>query len=273
MCQPNKYLRGSLIYLPNLKAIAAIGHCCADKDNIVAASREYRERTTRDVEHDYLLAHIPLIPAQLSVLQQVRPAARAAERIYRDFRRAGRPFQRPLRLVKKSGGLLALEEQMQTQADAAGPAAFRSRVNIQKIEFGFLRGMIALTGDYNPVREVDKIAASLRPHSYGKTDDALLDYVAMLEPPSRHTAFVQARQAGINYSKFQRRIADFCDFFTQQNIQLLNQWASHPANPHRFEASLRGNRCTFRRPGEFWSIPLDPVLWAYNFQWPKPVGD
>ena len=214
MCQPNKYLRGSLIYLPDLKAIAAIGHCCADKDNIVAASREYRERTTRDVEHDYLLAHIPLIPAQLSVLQQVRPAARAAERIYRDFRRAGRPFQRPLPLVKKSGGLLALEEQMQTQAEAAGPAAFRSRVNIQKIEFGFLRGMIALTSDYNPVRELDQIAASLRPHSYGKTDDALLDYVAMLEPPSRHAAFVQARQAGINYSKFQRRIADFCDFFT-----------------------------------------------------------
>jgi hypothetical protein len=176
MCQPNKYLRGSLIYLTDLKAIAAIGHCCADKDNLADARREYRERTTRDVEHDYLLEQIPLIPDYLSVLERVRPSAREAERIYRGFRNGGAGFQRPLRLIKKIGGLLALEEQLQAEIGATGPALFRSRgsnVIVQKIEFGFLRGMIAVSSEYNPVRELDRIFSAIQPHNHGVSVDAL----------------------------------------------------------------------------------------------------
>jgi hypothetical protein len=130
MCQPNKYLRGSLIFLPDLRAVAAIGHCCADKENLAIADRKYRERIARDSEDDYLIAHIPLIPAYLSVVERVRPAAREAERIYRSFRNAGAPFQRPLRLVKKVGGLLALDEQIRVPADGTGPAEFRRHASI-----------------------------------------------------------------------------------------------------------------------------------------------
>jgi hypothetical protein len=270
MCQPNKYLRGSLIYLPDLKAIAAIGHCCADKENLAAAVGDYRERAARDAEHDYLLDHIPLIPAYLSILEKVRPAAREAERIYRNFRTAGAPFQRPLRLVKKIGGLLTLDEQLQVPADAAGSAGFRRYASIinQKIEFGFLRGMIALSGGYDPVRELDRMVAAVRSYNHGETDDALLNYVTALDPQTRRAATIKIRDAGTDYLKFQKRIADFCDFFTPENIRLLNLWASHPANPDRFEARLNENKCTFRRRGEYWSILLEPILWAYEFPWP-----
>ncbi|HEY3909815.1 MAG TPA: hypothetical protein VGM07_07985 [Stellaceae bacterium] len=275
MCQPNKYLRGSLVYLSDLRAVAAIGHCCADKENLAIADREYRERIARDLEDDYLIAHIPLISAYLSVVARVRPAAREAERIYRSFRNAGASFQRPLRLLKKVGGLLALDEQLQVPADIAGPAGFRSRARIinQKIEFGFLRGMIALSSDYDPVRELDRIITAVRLYNHGETDNALLDYVTGLDPQSRRVATIKLREAGIGYSKFQNRIADFCNFFTPANIGLLNKWASHPVNPYRFEAYLNDSRCTFRRHGEYWSILLDPILYACESPWPTPRKD
>ncbi len=275
MCQPNKYLRGSLIYLPNLRAVAAIGHCCADKENLAAADRDYRERIEGDFEDDYLIAHIPLIPAYLSVVERVRPAAREVERIYRSLRNAGKSFQRPLRLVKKVGGLLALDEQLRVSADMAGPAGFRSRTSIinQRIEFGFLRGMIALGSDYDPVRELNRIVTAVQSYNHGETDDALLDYVTALDAQSRHAATIKLREAGTGYLKFQDRIADFCNFFTPENIQLLNQWASHPVNPHRFETYFVGNKCTFRRPGEYWSILLDPIIYAWEFPWPTPLKD
>jgi hypothetical protein len=276
MCQPNKpkYLHGSLIYLPSLQAVAAIGHCCADKENLAAATREYNERIKRNDEEDYLLAHIPLVPAYLSVLERVRPAAREAERIYREFRKAGAVFQRPLRLVQKVGGRLAVEEQLAVQPGA--PAGLRTRQSsftTREIEFGFMCGLIALTGDYNPVRELDRIVAAVTPHNHGDSGEAALDYIAPLDSLSRHAATVKLRQAPKDYSRFRRRLADFCAFFTPDNIRLIHQWASHPAQPEPFSVSLNGNKCTFYGRSGVCSITLAAVLWTYDHPWPRPPQD
>ena len=88
--------------------VAAIGHCCADKVNLAASTREYRERTLLNEQETYLLAHVPLVPACLSVIEQVKPAAREARRIYRYFRTHGAEFQRALRLVKMNSGRLTV---------------------------------------------------------------------------------------------------------------------------------------------------------------------
>lgn len=272
MCQPNKYLRGSLIYLPDLQAVAAIGHCCADKENLAQATQEYRERVARDQEHDYLLAHVPLIPACLAVVAQVLPAAREAERIYRHFRKAGASFQRPLRLVTKSTRLLTVHEHLKSEAAGlAGGRDSASNITSRTIELGYLRGTIAVTNDYNPVRELERIDEAVRPHNHSETDDALLDYVTNLDSKNRHAVTVKLRQAGTDYSRFQNRIANFCDFFAPENMVLIQQWASHPDNPYRFEVSWKGHERIFRRDGEFCRFAIDPVLWTYKHTWPWPT--
>src|SRR5687767_14873007 len=48
MCQPNKFLKGFLVYFPELEAAAVIGHCCAVKEAREAADREYAQRSRRD---------------------------------------------------------------------------------------------------------------------------------------------------------------------------------------------------------------------------------
>jgi hypothetical protein len=275
MCQPNKYLSGTLIYIPRLLAIAAIGHCCADKDNLAASSREYRERTERDEQETYLLAHVPLVPACLSVIEKARPAAREARRVYRHFRTRGAEFQRELRLVKMNSGRLTVSEQIEGETAAFGPAGFRSpttNVNIREVEFGTLRGMIALNTQYDPVGELDRIQSRLRTHNHAETEDAYLEYIAEMTPLPRRAATVQLREAANHYSKFQARIADFCAFFTPENLRRIHDWASHPARAQRFEVSLTGTRCTFRSRSTSCSMVLDPVLWAYHHPWPKPQG-
>jgi hypothetical protein len=273
MCQPNKYLNGSLSYFPQLEAVAAVGHCCAAKENREAASREYRQRTLRDEQETYLLAHIPLVPDFLSVIQRTRPAASEARRIYRHFRKRGVEFHRELHPIKMVNGRLSVSEQIEGEIAAVGPAGFRSpgsRVNIREIEFGTLGGMIALNRDYNPVGELDRIESRLRPHNHAKNEDDILEYITAMTPQIRLATTVQLREARNHYSKFQARMANFCAFFAPENLGRIHNWASHPARPERFQVSLTGNRCTFRSRLSACVIVLDPILWTYDYPWPEP---
>lgn len=167
MCTPDKFLSGFLIWLPELQAIAAIGHCCAGKDVLAAADREYEARTRRDREDDYLLAVLPCIPQRLSALATMEPAAKEALRLYREIRRAD-AFQALLRHEKVAhGGRLFLVEEIKGEIASMGPVGFRGRdhgsLNIREIDFGFMRGMIALTSDFNPVRELERIRKTIAP--------------------------------------------------------------------------------------------------------------
>ena len=273
MCQPNKYLSGTLIYTPRLMVVAAIGHCCADKLNLAASTREYWERTLLNGQGTYLLAHVPLVPACLSVIEQVKPAAREARRIYRYFRTHGAEFQRALRLVKMNSGRLTVSEQIEGEIAAFGPAGFRRPTtgsNVREVEFGTLRGMIALNTQYDPVDEIDRIESRLRSHNHAQTEETYIDYIAEMTPQNRRNATVQLREASNHYSKFQARIADFCDFFTPENLARIHHWASHPAHAQPFQVSLDGRKCTFRSRSMRCSIVLDPVLGNYNRPWPKP---
>jgi hypothetical protein len=165
--------------------VAAIGHCCANKVNLAASTREYRERTLLNEQETYLLAHVPLVPACLSVIEQAKPAAREARRIYRYFRTHGAEFQRALRLVKMNSGRLTVSEQIEGEIAAFGPAGFRRPTtgsNVREVEFGTLRGMIALNTQYDPVDELDRIESRLRSHNHAQTEEAYIDYIAEMTP-------------------------------------------------------------------------------------------
>jgi hypothetical protein len=177
MCRPNKYLHGFLIYLLRLKAVAAIGHCCADKETLAAADREFKARQTRDSEEGYLLTNIPLVPSRLRAAENVRPSANEALRVFRHFRRDGAEFRRALNFVKKQVGRLTLSEVIDGETAAYGPAGFgrHGAAQTRDIEFGILSGIMALNADYNPVAELDRISQALRPHDRGTSEEAALN--------------------------------------------------------------------------------------------------
>lgn len=104
MCQPNKFYRGWLAWFPDLQAIGLIGHCCANNETLAIAEREYKERQERDREEAFLMNVLPSIPDVISAIEEAKPAAIEAQRIYRNFRRKAHSLHKRLRQIKNSTG-------------------------------------------------------------------------------------------------------------------------------------------------------------------------
>jgi hypothetical protein len=271
----NKFLKGWFVYLPNRQAITAIGCECADNEMLVAANRDYKARRDRELEEDYLLANLPLVPAQLAVIVAIRPTALEALRVYRLFRRNGAPFHRQLRRVKQRGGQLILSEEITGELAATGPRGYRgtSGVSTRDIQFGMLGGTTALIGDYSPVKELDQITAALNHQNRGETEDAALEYIVTLNDAARRRAYVELTEAARSYSKFRNRLIDFVEFFEPDNIARVKTWASHPTHPQPFEVSLmersRMTILVMRRGNERFQVVLDADLRKPVPNWPK----
>jgi hypothetical protein len=277
MCQPNKYLHGVLAYFPRLQAVAAIGHCCADKETLAAAERGYRERRTQEQEEDYLLAELPLVHARLALIEQVQPAAAEALRAYRQFRSQAPEIQRLLRAAKKAGGRLAVSERIASEAIAGGPVGFRGGgQNTRDVDFGVLRGSIAVAVNYDPVRELDRIVGLLLPHDRGEAEETAIEYIAALDVGARHRATVNLREAESSYGKWRSRLADFCAFFAPENINRIRSWASHPAHPQPFTATATAGKdgslaCQIRdRSALICHVRINPVIRDFDRPWPRP---
>jgi hypothetical protein len=275
MCQPNKFLNGWLIYLPDLQAVAAIGHCCADQENLAAADRRYKDERLRDYEEDYLLANLPFVEARLATLLQVRLAAEEARRIYLHFRGKGSEFQKALRKVKEHSGLLTITEEIAGEIAAYGPSGLRSSGSTRQtrdIVCGRLEGSTALIAEYNPVKELDLISNWLNGLRCEPTTEAALNWIIGLSAKERHSATVLLKEADDRFANFQKRIRDFCAFFDRDNIARIDTWGSHPQSPYQFRASIgddRGRRiCSFERMGTAFRVVLNPVLWRYEATWP-----
>lgn len=104
MCRSNQYLKGLLVWFPEKQFIAAIGHCCANKENQAEAKREFEHKEQVKFEEDYLEAHIPLVPQYICAIESLLPAARAATLLYKEFRRADNDIWKVLSPLRKLGG-------------------------------------------------------------------------------------------------------------------------------------------------------------------------
>jgi len=116
---------------------------------------------------------------------------------------------------------------------AVGPSGFKGGSGIQTrdIGFGILSGTTAVISDYNPLSELDRIAAVLRRHDRGSTEGAALDYTASLSDNERRRAAIELREADRAFYKFSHRLDDFCAFLALDNIERISAWASHREHP------------------------------------------
>lgn len=247
MCyQPNKYLEGALVYLTDLKAIAAIGHECAAKENRAAADKDYRARRDQRAEEDYLLANLPHVARKLASISEVRPAAVEALRVFRLLRKDAPDAVRQLRAIKQKGARLTVAETIDAKLAEIGPSGFKGSSGKQTRDavFGVLAGTTAVINDFNPVSELNRIETVLRAFPECRSEDEALEAICRMLDAERKWATTRLRQTDSDFRKFQARMADFCAFFATANIARIDAWTQHPEHPSRFRiqrAEQRGS--------------------------------
>lgn len=271
MCQPNKYLRGFLAWFPELQAVAAIGHCCADKENLAAANKEFKERQTQRANEDFLLRVLPLVPSAMDIVQRSRPAASGALEVYRHLRRDGIYFRNSLKTAGRTGRL-TIEERMEGDGTGVGPVGLGRDGRTRTIEFGIMRGSTALISDYNPIADLARVYRYCDGYSIGTSEAAAIDFIAAMDRKNADTAVQKLGHARVSYLRFRDRLRDFLAFFDESNIETINNWASHPLNPARFWAHIAprsdGKALELRRPGETIRIMLHRSMWECNSDFP-----
>ena len=271
MCQPNKYLRGALVWFPELEAVAPIGHCCADKENMAAAKEEFQQEQAQRSNEDFLLRVLPHVPTVLDIVQRSRPAASEALEVYRHLRRDCVYFRKSLKSAGKTGRL-TLEERIEGDQQDIGPAGLGKDGRSRNIEFGILRGSTALISDYHPIADLARVYRDCENYCASASEEAALDFIVKLDRKAVGDAVRKLSHARTSYLRFKDRLRDFLSFFDEANIATINNWASHPLNPAPFTAHLsarsHGKSLELRRPVETIRINLHSSMWECNFDFP-----
>jgi hypothetical protein len=275
MChQPNKYLEGALVYLTDLKAIAAIGHECAAKENRAAADKDYRARRDQRAEEDYLLANLPHVARKLASICEVRPAAVEALRVFRLLRKDAPDAVRQLRAIKQKGARLTVAETIDAKLAEIGPSGFKGSSGKQTRDavFGVLAGTTAVINDFNPVSELNRIETVLRAFPECRSEDEALEAICRMPDPERKWATTRLRQTDSDFRKFQARMADFCAFFATANIARIDAWTQHPEHPSRFRIKRVEQRgsviLSISSYEDRFRAVIATVIESYRVEWP-----
>jgi hypothetical protein len=282
MCSTNKFLSGALVHIPELQCCAVIGHCCAGKDAQAAADREYRERKKRDHEEGYLLENLTLVPARMKVLDELRPVAIDARRLYREFRKGASKVQHQLRQVRLNhAGRLVLQEIIRggeddEPNDYVGPAGFRSRgadIETRDHDFGLLAGGIATIKNYDPVAELDWIIRQLGSINEVPTEESIIEFIADMNEQKRGAAVAIMESVDSKVHEFAQRISDFLSFFTHENAGRLDAYGTSNHNSAPFAVAygeLKGKpTLLIRHNGEKCSLQVGDACKAFTFVWPQ----
>lgn len=271
MCQPNKFLKGWLIWLSNLQAIAVIGHCCADQVNLEEADRRYKEEKELRSDEDFLLKTLPFVTGILETVKALEPIANEALHAYQIFRRDGATFHKALRKASKSGRL-TLSESVADDLLQVGPAGIGRGGRGRAIDFGIIHGTTALLANYHPVADLARVYRLCEHHNVGSDEAAVLDYIVTLDKRARRDAVDRLAKVPGEYKRFQNRIRDFLSFFTVENIGAINAWASHSANPQRFyiEFTRRPDGCCLVMRDERGTsrVTVNSTLWNHDVELP-----
>lgn len=285
MCQPNKFLTCSLVYIPKMECCAVIGHCCAGKEGKARAEQEYRWRTRRDDEENYLLACLSIIPERLQRLESYKPAALEAARVYRRFRREVPDLHRHLRYMKDNhGGELILSEILRSgddkkKDDYFGPRGFRSGNDTETREhrFGMMSGLLALNKDYNPVKELDNLIRQISSIDTVTDEAEVIDLICRVTDAQRHAAVAILRNVDAGVKKFTDRLEAFLQFFTRSNAEKLNAYGTSEHNSVYFTAQFETiharPKMTLKFKGHPCVLQPSPCCYTIDTAWPqKPVN-
>ena len=280
MChQLNKILQGSLIYLTRIRAVAAIGHECAVRENRAAAEKDYRARRDRETWEDYLIGSLPHVAAKLAAINVVRPAADEATRVVRRLQKDAPGAVRQLRETNRThGGQLIIAETIDATIARIGPSGFQGANGRQTrdIMFGLLIGTTAIITNYNPARELDQIGAILEKCPMCTTEEEALEAVCQLTEKDCKWTATNLRETDRSFRRFQSRIADFCSFFTTDNIARIDAWTRHPEHPSPFRITRRQEfgSVTLSISGyeDRLKVSVAPVIEDYRAEWPFAGG-
>jgi hypothetical protein len=281
MCSTNKFLKCSLVYIESMECCAVIGHCCADKHARARAADEFRRRTQREFEENYLLNYLPIVGKRLDTLRGWMPAAKEAEKVFRQFRREAGLVQSALRQSRlNAGGQLMLTEVIKGQEDEEksdyfGPAGFRGTKDIQTRDhsFGMLAGAVMTQKDYQPVKELETLIRQLGSIDTITDVDTLLDFIISQPPNKRKAAVVIMTEVDKGAAKFASRMEEFLSFFTEPNATALKAFGNSPHNPLGFDVEFgltkTGPCMVFKLGRQRCVLQVGYHCSQFRFEWPS----
>lgn len=285
MCTSNRFLTGSLVYLPSMQCVAFIGHCCADKKTRADAAREFRLRSRQKHEEDYLLDNLLLIPARLAALEVIRPAAIEARRLYRQFRRDASRVQFQLRQIRRNyGGRLILSEIIRGGEDAVGtdyvgPAGIKghgaTNIETREHDYGLLAGDLITVKNFDPVKELDTLIRQLSSIDSVDDDEQVLDFIVSITPKQRGAAVAIMETVDDNVEKLLARLRNLLSFFTRENAEQLSAYGTSPHNSLPFTAKfgpMHGRPCMVIEQGkEKCVMHVGNDCQDFSFRWPAKL--
>ncbi|WP_125901186.1 hypothetical protein [Methylobacterium indicum] len=285
MCTPNRFLNGYLVWLPEHRVAAIIGHCCADHAD--DAEKEYKAQQKLKNEEDFLLSSLPLLSEKTEILKKLRGPADDATTLYRKFKKRAPGVQHQLRGIKEQGNaVLRLAEILRgdddiSRSDYYGPAGFggrgNSEIDSRDVVFGRLAGTTALLSNYRPKVELEDAIRTAASFDFSGDEEAALDLIAGMDNRTRRAAVDIVQLVDQYYEKFISRLKDFVEFWDADNMSRLNAFGSSPLNPTPFEARrtiisgrpvviIRQNNLEFRHVFPATLLSLSPQWKAFTFK-------
>ncbi|MDB5724292.1 MAG: hypothetical protein JWQ16_1046 [Novosphingobium sp.] len=272
MCQPNKFLDGRLVWFTQLEALAAIGHCCANRETRIAAEREFRAREAKARTEDFLLQVLPGLAALRADHAAIAPRAAATQAVFERFRHTGAAFQRALRQAIKGSGLLSVAEVIGPRMQG-GPSGLRtagSTVETRDVSFGILSGPAAVASRCHIADDLAAIGGLLDGFPAIADEDSALDYLAGLDDASLLACERGLRDIQKKFAEIGVRLNDIASFFTAANAKRITAWGSHRDASFRMRASCRLARLAHQvefeivggDSGRRVGLLLPPVFWA-----------
>lgn len=227
-----KYSHGYLIWSPDGE-MRLVGSCCGPK--YFGAQRFHRmeldarkRRFERDAQ-DYLIDHLPKIPALIRSLEGLRRTCDNyrchSEAVTTRLPSLVKAMQR---IVERDAGVYAVARKRDPNL-AGSPAGFRGSMGASESEyvmtaFGQIQGFQFLRRDFNPVAKLDRFIKNLEQLA---VDDSL-EAVANLDSNEiirTITLFKRViRRAIALHAQLQR----MPEFFSDRHLQTLQDWGADP---------------------------------------------
>jgi hypothetical protein len=230
ICSPAapQYLHGLLIWCELTRGIYAIGMDCGhslDREGRLdrALVAYDRQRSRRRLE-DQLLEHLPQVPAVRHWIEIHRPAAIAADRLSRGFRK-GVP-----RIYVVAKQAFTRNGELPSRQDVAGQPPEPIR----------LMGSGFLNTSFNAEMRMARADELLRPLDNGPDELDCIDALGVMPEEQLVKAVKFLRTAERELAKVHDYLNDCAVFVSTENIARLSRWSETPGAPRLMAYSERG---------------------------------
>ncbi len=231
MCQPNKFREGRIAWFGALKAIAVIGHECANSEINRLAEREFAVRQAVEQAEAYLLDTLPLIVEMRLRRASLQPRIDVAQTAFGHFRKRGAAYQKLLRQATKSSDVLTVAEIL--KSNSGGPSGTRtagSTVQTRDVQFGILAGRSAIASQCTLRECSNGIEVALGHFPAVLDDDQILDFISSRSPAEKIELEKTLRGAADQLEQLPSKLDAFAQFFTPANAHRIAEWGGHHDN-------------------------------------------